>query len=633
MDLPNDVDSRARTSASRRPSRRSTTQLPHVAQGPIDRERFWSELFPAQVPVVLRGALARHPLVELARGGPVAFLDALVRRAGHNAVTVTSAPPRSGGRMGFGAGRWVDWANREATFASFAADVAEELREPTGHTYYVQSATVRECLPELSPLGELPIVDPTRMLDERRQLWIGSGGQRIPIHRDESHSFAVMLAGAKEFLLFPPEQLPNLHTTARRELAGDPLRSACDPRHPDLATYPRMATALASMVTLRIEPGDVLFLPAQWWHAVDSFGFNAMLNTRWFDVPLAQRGDLTACFAHAMLTARTVAPAQAERLRSQLHATLFEDDGAHARRDDTRAALHVELRAALAVSRAGAAASAPRLDAPLRCNPSLELELHGGDVLLRQGHVRHHLPWAWLPLLRAFTIPSTPTQVLARLGEHYDFERDEALCRIEALLADGVLLGDPGPRAPEGDAAQRARVDATVAHLALSLASLPPHHLHAFEDMVETFAFLRHGAPYPHLPPHEQGLLGAPLGPVARAVFHERTRRNLVERFADDHAGDGFWSRPLRLASGHALRIGVDGLRGDDEAAGTRHHVGWGQLEVLSHFRDACTPTAALARLRESMRIEADELRALVVSMLAAGVLLPTRFVPARADR
>ncbi len=601
----------------------SASATPRVLDRAPTREEFWHEVYPQQVPTVWRQAQADHPLVALGRGGPDAFLQELVARAGQRMLTVTSAPPRLAGRMGYGEQRWVDWGSRDATLADFAQDVMAELRAPTGHCDYVQSATVKQCLPELVPLTELWLVDPERMLDERTQLWIGSGGQRVPVHRDESHSIAMMVAGAKEFLVFPPEQLPNLATTPRRELAGDPMRSAIDPRAPDYERHPRLAQAMPTMTVLRLEPGDVLFLPAHWWHAVDSFGFNVMCNSRWFDMTAAMRGDHSACFAHAMVTARTVSPAHAQRFRARLQAQLFDDDGAAAREPAVQAALHEQLRAAVAITRRERVAPLPRFDAPLRINPRASVTIAGDAVELRVGAVRHFLDWAYVPLLRAFTRPCSPQAALEALAQDYDFEPDHAIARVRAMLEDGVLVGEPGPRPPEPEASQCARVDAATAHIALQLAGMPRHHLRAFADSLDTFAFLVHGEPYPHLPPGEQGVLGVPMAPQTAAMFFERARRNLAERLASALVAEDFWQRSYRLAPTADFELGPQGLTREDTTAGTRHQLAWDQLEVLACFREPRTPTAALVELGQSLQLVADDLRQLLIGLIAAGVLVP----------
>ena len=70
--------------------------------------------------------------------------------------------------------------------------------------------------------------------------------------------------------------------------------------------------------------------------------------------------------------------------------------------------------------------------------------------------------------------------------------------------------------------------------------------------------------------------------------------------------------------------VASPGLAREDVAAGTRHQLAWDQLEVLACFRQPRTPTAALAELGQSVQLGADDLRQLLIGMIAAGVLVPT---------
>jgi hypothetical protein len=51
---------------------------------------------------------------------------------------------------------------------------------------------------------------------------------------------------------------------------------------PDFARYPRFAQALREAQVAVLEPGEVLIMPPMWWHHVESFGLNVMVNTRVF---------------------------------------------------------------------------------------------------------------------------------------------------------------------------------------------------------------------------------------------------------------------------------------------------------------------------------------------------------------
>lgn len=103
------------------------------------------------------------------------------------------------------------------------------------------------------------------------QLFVGTRatvGARSTLHIDQNDNLFVQIAGTKRLRLFPPTEGGNLyaypvyHSQDRR--AQVDLQRADDPDH--LARYPRLAAATS--VDVEIRRGQLLFLPAYWWHEV-----------------------------------------------------------------------------------------------------------------------------------------------------------------------------------------------------------------------------------------------------------------------------------------------------------------------------------------------------------------------------
>ena len=77
-----------------------------------------------------------------------------------------------------------------------------------------------------------------------------------------------------------------------------------DLRAPDFDRYPRFAEALGRAQVAELEPGDVLFYPALWWHNVEALGrFNVMINYWWNDAPTFADSPMTTLL-HAILSLR-----------------------------------------------------------------------------------------------------------------------------------------------------------------------------------------------------------------------------------------------------------------------------------------------------------------------------------------
>jgi len=85
-----------------------------------------------------------------------------------------------------------------------------------------------------------------------------------PLHYDATNNFFCQLQGAKRALLFPPSQsfllYPHLHNHPMASYA------IADPSSPELERLPALAHARG--VEACLEAGDVLWLPAYWWHFV-----------------------------------------------------------------------------------------------------------------------------------------------------------------------------------------------------------------------------------------------------------------------------------------------------------------------------------------------------------------------------
>ena len=102
---------------------------------------------------------------------------------------------------------------------------------------------------------------------QRCQLFVGGAaaeGARSILHFDQYDNLFVQIKGSKTFRIYDPQQTPALYPYPIHH----PLdtRSQVDLERPDHAAFPRLATATGVTITLR--PGQLLFLPAYWWHEV-----------------------------------------------------------------------------------------------------------------------------------------------------------------------------------------------------------------------------------------------------------------------------------------------------------------------------------------------------------------------------
>jgi hypothetical protein len=170
------------------------------------------------------------------------------------------------------------------TFAAFAREILARSTRPEAAPLFTQISGADEIIPELSILIA-PLLGPLpRNRSGRWNLWIGSGANRINTHYDEPENFYFVLMGSKEFQLFPPEQSRNLYPGPLGQGHGGVTGSLVDAWNPDERAFPNYAEAQDHSVRYRLSAGDMLYLPACWWHNVASIGVNVSANYWWSEV-------------------------------------------------------------------------------------------------------------------------------------------------------------------------------------------------------------------------------------------------------------------------------------------------------------------------------------------------------------
>ena len=101
---------------------------------------------------------------------------------------------------------------------------------------------------------------------------IASAGMQLWTHYDVMDNLLIQVNGLKKVVLFPPSDASNLY------LDGD-KSAVINVETPDLSKYPKFSYVTKYKCIL--EPGDILFIPALWFHNVVAIEFGIAVNVFW----------------------------------------------------------------------------------------------------------------------------------------------------------------------------------------------------------------------------------------------------------------------------------------------------------------------------------------------------------------
>ncbi|KYC42616.1 hypothetical protein WA1_15555 [Scytonema hofmannii PCC 7110] len=143
--------------------------------------------------------------------------------------------------------------------------------------YYLQQHPIESSFPELFPDIETPDYINKNLLMVSN-LWMGTGGNTTPLHWDAAKNLLSQVRGRKRILLFEPKQTAFLYPFSVH--SKTPHMSHVNIDKPDLDKFPKFQNAKSMECVL--EPGEMLFIPAFWWHQVYSLDqINIAVNFWW----------------------------------------------------------------------------------------------------------------------------------------------------------------------------------------------------------------------------------------------------------------------------------------------------------------------------------------------------------------
>ncbi|WP_288129897.1 cupin-like domain-containing protein [Microbulbifer sp.] len=245
----------------------------------------FEELVAEGKPAVIKGVASDWPLACVDSPQQAAsYLKSYYRG---RRVTAFTARPELRGRFGYtDDATQLDFDSDQGDLGEYLDRILAHIDDPAAPSFYIGSTDVDLFLPGFRAENDL-------MLDHDMftanppmvSVWIGNRTTALA-HHDLSHNMACCLIGRRRFTLFPPEQVANLYPGPLEPTPGGQVVTMANISAPDFERFPGLREALDAGEVAELEPGDVLYFPAMWWHQVDALDtFNVMVNYWWNLVP------------------------------------------------------------------------------------------------------------------------------------------------------------------------------------------------------------------------------------------------------------------------------------------------------------------------------------------------------------
>ncbi len=263
-------------------------------------------VFGSTQPVRLEGLVRHWPAVERCSQSISAAARYLSQFWREEPLTVYVGDSSIDGRFFYNSDFTdFNFISGKATLPQVFAKLAEPEREDRLKTLYVGSTPVDQWMPGFRSQNDVEL--PAE--DALASFWLGNQ-VTVSAHYDFPDNIACVVAGERQFTLFPPEQIGNLYVGPVDKTPSGQAISMVDIANPDLHRFPKYAKAVKHAQTALLRPGDAIYIPSMWWHHVRSTdSFNMLLNYWWCSSP-DYMGSPGTALLHAILALKDLPPRQ-----------------------------------------------------------------------------------------------------------------------------------------------------------------------------------------------------------------------------------------------------------------------------------------------------------------------------------
>jgi hypothetical protein len=169
---------------------------------------------------------------------------------------------------------------KRMSFADFA-DYVGSVQHTSGERMYLSQFPLDDLPSAVRADLRAPAHIPDGISPVAQNIWFGPAGTISPLHFDRSHNLLVQHYGRKHVVMVAPQHSAQLMPGAKN--SPSPHVSSLDLVVP--GSEIDLSRLNAPHFQAVIEPGDILFIPAFWWHNVTSLT-TAISTNYWWRPPI-----------------------------------------------------------------------------------------------------------------------------------------------------------------------------------------------------------------------------------------------------------------------------------------------------------------------------------------------------------
>lgn len=219
----------------------------------IDKNEF-NSCYLNNKPLIIRNAAKSWPAFQWS-------FESLGKVYGNTVITIESY---DGGRESY----WKQ-INRKKRTLCFKKFLNELQHSPDPNWSLRENYDIFSDHPELKKDFQVEQLFPGIDKEWFYYLWCGPEGYLTGLHADDLEcNFLVQVLGEKIFKLFCPDDSEFLYPESETLMTDGAFYSLVNPFNPDPERFP--AATKATEYEALVGPGDIIYIPGLWWHAVKS---------------------------------------------------------------------------------------------------------------------------------------------------------------------------------------------------------------------------------------------------------------------------------------------------------------------------------------------------------------------------